>query len=205
MYVGRVALNMPSRRSVLASLGSAGIATTAGCITVGDAKSLSDPSVSGDSDQSKTLVFSSDGSEVAKLTFSGAVSSGQINLDSELWHEAGTTVESITLQVWMPSNRPGPAADVAVVSPVEGDSSPPPLISLYTPERGKGTVIKITDLDDLTDETISTLNLIVQPREKAGTELLIDGEIKLGGGGLLGNRYLLTGRLDLDFPALDDQ
>jgi hypothetical protein len=105
----------------------------------------------------------------------------------------------------MPSNDPIPAADVAVVSPAEGDSSPAPFISLYTPERGKGTVIKITDLDDLKDETISTLNLIVQPREKAGTELLIDGEIKLGGGGLLGNRYLLTGRLDLDFPALDDQ
>jgi hypothetical protein len=142
---------------------------------------------------------------VAKLTFSGAVSSGQINLASELWHAEGTTVESITLQVWMPSNRPGPAADVAVVSPVEGDSSPPPLISLYTPERGKGTGIKITDLDDLKDETISTLDLIVQPREEAGTELLIDGEIKLGGGGLLGNTYLLTGRLNLDFPALADQ
>jgi len=205
MYVSRLALNMPSRRSVLASLGSAGIAATAGCSTVRDSKSLSDPTVSGDSGQSKTLVFSSDGTEVAKLNFSGAISSGQINLESELWHERGTTVESITLQVWMPSNRPGPAADVAVVSPVEGDSSPAPFISPYTPERGKGTVIEITDLDDLKDETISTINLIVQPREKAGTELIIDSEIELGGGGLFTSGYSLSGRFDLDFPALEDQ
>jgi hypothetical protein len=139
------------------------------------------------------------------LSVSGAVSSGQIELESELWHESGTTVESITLQVWMPSDEPGPAADVAVVSPVEGDSSPAPLLSLYTPDRGKGTVIEVTDLDDLGDETISTLDLIVQPRPAAGTELLIDGEIELGGGGLLGGGYSLSGRLDLDFPALEDR
>ena len=195
---------MPSRRTVLASLGSAGIAAIAGCSMVGGSKSLSDPTVSGDSDRSETLVFSSDGTAVAKLSFSGAISSGQIDLESELWHESGTTVESIKLQVWMPSDDPGPAADVAVVSPVEGDSSPPPFLSLYTPEWGKGTVIEITDLDDLEDETISTLDLIVQPRETAGTKLLIDGEIELGGGGLLTRGYSLSGRLDLDFPTLGD-
>lgn len=196
---------MPSRRTVLTSLGTLGIAATAGCSTVRGSKSLSDPTVSGDSGQTKTLVFSSDGAEVAKLGFSGAVSSGQIDLESELWHESGTTVESIRLQVWMPSDNSGPAADVAVVSPVEGDSSPAPFISLYTPERGTGTVIEVTDLDDLKDETISTLALIVQPRESAGTELRIDGEIELGGGGLLSSGYSLSGGLNLDFPTLGDE
>jgi len=52
-------------------------------------------------------------------------------------------------------------AEVAVVSPVEGDSSPPPSVALYTPDQALGTIIEITDLDDLADETISTLNLIL--------------------------------------------
>lgn len=142
---------------------------------------------------------------VAKLGFSGAVSTGQIDLDSELWHEDGTTVESIELQVWMPSDGPGAGADVAVVSPVEGDSSSPPSISLYTPERSPGTVIEITDLDDLEDETISTLDFIVQPRATAGTELYVDSEIELGGSGLLGSGYALSGTLGLDFPTLGGQ
>jgi len=68
----------------------------------------------------------------------------------------------------MPETATESPAQVAVVSPVEGDSSPPPSVALYTPDQVLGTIIEITDLDDLADETISTLTLIVIPGSENG-------------------------------------
>ncbi|MDT3435740.1 hypothetical protein KZ498_12860 [Haloarcula sp. 1CSR25-25] len=95
-------------------------------------------------------------------------------------------------------------AEVAVVSPIEGDSSPPPSIALYTPEQALGTIIEITDLDDLADETISTINLIVIPGSEPATRLNIHTIIELSGGGPLSNDYTLDGELQLRYPQLTD-
>jgi len=96
-------------------------------------------------------------------------------------------------------------AEVAVVSPVEGDSSPPPSVALYTPDQALGTIIEITDLDDLADETISTLNLIAIPGSETATRLNIHTTIKLSGGGTLSSDYTLDGELQLAYPQLTDK
>lgn len=114
-------------------------------------------------------------------------------------------MDSITLRLWMPELATESPATVAVTSPVEGDSSPPPSISLYTSDRHLGTVIKITDLDDLADETISTLRLIVVPGSETATDLTIHSTIELSGGGSLGSDYTLEGELQLRYPQLTDK
>lgn len=103
----------------------------------------------------------------------------------------------------MPVTAPESAAEVAVVSPVDGDSSPPPSIALYTPDRALGTIIEITDLDDLANETISTLNLIVDPRGETATKLSIHVTIKLSESSVLGSDYTLDGELQLAYPELN--
>ncbi|KAB7513669.1 hypothetical protein DMP03_11570 (plasmid) [Halosegnis rubeus] len=105
----------------------------------------------------------------------------------------------------MPETAMESPAEVAVVSPVEGDSSPPPSVALYTPDQALGTIIEITDLDDLADETISTLNLIVIPGSETATRLNIHTTIELSGGGTLSSDYTLDGELQLVYPHLSDK
>jgi hypothetical protein len=105
----------------------------------------------------------------------------------------------------MPETATESPAKVAVVSPLEGDSSPPPFVSLSTPKRDLGTIIEITDLDDLADETISTLNLIVIPGSETATDLNIHATIELSGEGFLSSDYTLDGELQLTYPELTDQ
>ena len=85
----------------------------------------------------------------------------------------------------MPSTGSGSAADVAVLSPVAGDSSPPPSISLPSPRPGPGTLIESTDPDDLADETISTLDLVVRPPSTTATTVAFDATIELTNNALL--------------------
>ncbi|WP_434529964.1 hypothetical protein ACODNH_00665 (plasmid) [Haloarcula sp. NS06] len=130
------------------------------------------------------------------------MTSGRIDLSTEIWHRDGTNVESIKLRVWMPETATEFPAEVAVVSPVEGDSSPPPSVALYTPDQALGTIIEITDLDDLADETISTLDLIVIPGSETATRLNIHTTIALSGSGTLSSDYSLDGELQLAYPRL---
>jgi hypothetical protein len=153
----------------------------------------------------KALIFTSNGEEVGHFGVDGSVESDRIDLSTEIWHRDGTNVESIKLRVWMPEAATESPADVAVVSPVEGDSSPPPSVTLYTPDRDLGTIIKITDFDDLADETISTLNLIVVPGSETATNLTIHTTIELASGGVLGSDYTLDGELQLAYPELENQ
>jgi hypothetical protein len=189
------------RREFVAALGTAGIAGVAGCGAVRGDVTLSAPSVGGDSPGRKYLEWSADGESVASFGVTGGVTSGIIDLfQTELSHRDGTEVTRIELRVRMPdADAP---ADVAVVSPVEGDSSPPPSLALYTPDDATGTVIEVTDLDDLADETIDTLEFIVRPHDETATELAIDVTIELAGGGVLGDDYTLNGELELSFPEL---
>lgn len=194
-----------NRRRYLTAVCAAGVATTAGCSTVTGNQTLSDPTVKEDSPGRKTIIFTADDAEVAHLGVDGNVQSNRIDLSTEIWHREETRVESIELRLWMPEIATESPAEVAVVSPVEGDSSPPPSISLYIPDRDLGTIIEITDLDDLADETISTLNLAVIPGTGTATELTVHATIGLSGGGILSRNYTLDGELQLAYPALTGQ
>jgi hypothetical protein len=194
-----------NRRTYLTAAASAGVVATAGCSAVGGGTTLSAPSVNVESSGRKALIFTSNGEEVGHFGVDGSVESDRIDLSTEIWHRDGTNVDSIKLRVWMPEAATESPADVAVVSPVEGDSSPPPSVTLYTPDRDLGTIIKITDLDDLADETISTLNLIVVPGSETATNLTIHTTIELASGGVLGSDYTLDGELQLAYPELENQ
>ncbi|WP_243838087.1 hypothetical protein [Halobacterium sp. R2-5] len=194
-----------NRRTYLAAVGTAGIAASAGCSAVTGTQTLSDPTVHEDSPGRKALVFNSNDGEVGHVGVDGHVKSDRIELTTEIWHQDGTRVDSIELRVWMPEIATESPAEVAVAAPVEGDSSPPPSLSLSTPKRDLGTAIEITDLDDLADETISTLNLIVIPGSRTATDLNIHATIELSGGGILSTDYTLDGELQLAYPGLTDQ
>ena len=190
------------RRAFLGTIGVAGAIGVAGCGTVRSETTLAEPTVSTESDGRGYLSFTSNGTEIGSLGVRGAVASDAIDLSTELWHREGTEVESIALRVWMPPTGTDAAADVAVVSPVTGDSSPPPSISLDVPRRRPGTLIEITDLDDLADETISTLDLVVRPPSTTVTTVAFDATIELTTDAWLDGGYTLEGRLELAFPAL---
>ncbi|QLD84145.1 hypothetical protein HWV23_10735 [Natronomonas halophila] len=192
-----------NRREYLTAVCSAGVITTAGCSSAAGHQTLSEPSVHTESDGRKALIFTADGVEVGNFGVDGNVEATQISLSTEIWHQEGTNVQSIKLRVWMPETATESAAEVAVVSPVEGDSSPPPAVTLYTPDRALGTVIEITDLDDLADETISTLNLLVNPGAETATKLNIHATIELTERGALGTDYTLDGELQLVYPELN--
>jgi hypothetical protein len=191
-----------NRRTYLASVCAAGVAATAGCSTISGNKSLSKPTINTESSGRKALIFTENDEEVGHSGVDGSVTSGRIDLSTEIWHRDGTNVESIKLRVWMPETATEFPAEVAVVSPVEGDSSPPPSVALYTPDQALGTIIEITDLDDLADETISTLDLIVIPGSETATRLNIHTTIALSGSGTLSSDYSLDGELQLAYPRL---
>jgi hypothetical protein len=194
-----------NRRTYLTSVCAAGVATTAGCSTISGSKSLSKPTIKTESSGRKALIFTENEEEVGHLGVDGSVTSGRIDLSTEIWHRDGTNVESIKLRVWMPETATESPAEVAVVSPVEGDSSPPPSVALHTPDQALGTIIEITHLDDLADETISTLDLIVIPGSEMATRLNIHTTIALSGSGTLSSDYSLDGELQLAYPQLTDK
>ncbi|WP_244605323.1 hypothetical protein [Halorhabdus rudnickae] len=191
------------RRRFLTGLCSAGAIVMPGCATVSGERTLSEPTVRKDSAGRQTLVFKQGGDELGHFGVDGRVDSGVIDLSSEIWHREGTRVTAIELRLWMPEMEQSPA-EVAVVSPVEGDSSPPPAVALYTPDRKPGTTIAITDLDDLADETISTLELNVEPGSETATALAIHATIELTENKLLGREYTADGELRLEYPILAD-
>jgi hypothetical protein len=194
-----------NRRRYLAAVSTAGVVASAGCNAVTGNQTLSDPTVNEDSPGRKAILFTANDAEVGHLGVDGSIISDRIELSTEIWHQDGTRVKSIKLRVWMPEIATDSPAEVAVTSPVEGDSSPPPSISLYTPDRNPGTIIEITDLDDLADETISTLNLIIIPGSETATDLNIHATLELSGGGVLSSDYTLDGELQLAYPELTDQ
>ncbi len=194
-----------NRRPYLASVCAAGVAATAGCSTVSGGKTLSEPTVNTESSGRKAVIFTENDEEVGHLGVDGSVVSDRIDLSTEIWHRDETTVESIKLRVWMPETATESTTEVAVVSPVEGDSSPPPSVALYTPDQALGTIVEITDLDDLADETISTLDLVVVPASETATRLTIHTTIELSGSGILSSDYTLDGELQLAYPQLVDE
>jgi hypothetical protein len=189
-----------NRRTYLATLAAAGGAATAGCSAL-ERETLSEPTVSSDGPGRGVIGFEADGSDVGHLGVDGTVDGDRIDLSTEIWHREGTRVESVTLELSMPPTDA--TAEVAVVSPVEGDSSPPPELSLYTPEDRQGTAVEITDLDDLADETISTLDLVVRPGPETDPVLFVHATIELASAGVLSGGYTLDGEIELEYPGLD--
>lgn len=191
------------RRSFLAAAGATGVAATAGCSAFRTSESLMDPTVGGEGPR-RYLLFTANGSELASFGFDADYSGGTYDVSTELSHRDGTRVKSFELRVWMPTVESDTPAKVAVVSPVEGDSSPPPEVYLHSPDRRPGTLITVEDLDDLADETISTLDLLVRhPGSEPSTgvhPISIHATIELAGGGTFGTDYTLDGELELTFP-----
>ena len=193
------------RRRYLGLVASGSVVATAGCSAIAGNRTLSDPAVHVDAPERRGLEWTSNGDTVGELGVAGTVSSGTVDLSTEINHRQGTKVTSIALRTWMPETATDSASEVAVVSPVEGDSSPPPSLSLYTPDRGLGTVVEVDDLDDLADETISTLELLVSPGSETATRLNVATTIELASSEWFGGGYTLDGRLQLEFPELGGQ
>jgi hypothetical protein len=190
------------RRSLLAAAGTTGVAAVAGCGAFRTSETLSSPTVGGEGPR-RHLLFTANGNEIASFGFDADYSAGTYDVGTELSHRDGTRVKSIELRVWMPTVEGDTPAQVAVASPVEGDSSAPPEVYLHTPDRGPGTLITVEDIDDLADETISTLDLVVRPASEPSTgvhPIAIDAAIELAGGGTFGTDYTLDGELELTFP-----
>jgi len=192
-----------NRRGYLAAVCSTGVVTMAGCSQIRSEQTLSDPTVHADSSGRKTLVFATSNGDVGKFGVNGRVDAGIIDAPLEIWHREGTAVKSIKLRVWMPEVATESPPKVAIVSPVEGDRSPPPSVALYTPDRALGTVIEVSDLNDLADETISILNLLVKPVAETATKLNIHTTIELTSSGVLERDYTLNGELQLTYSELN--
>ena len=172
---------------------------------VSGAETLSNPTVHTDSPSRRSLEWTANDESIGEFGVSLTSSTGVIDASTEFSHNKETTVDSIKLRVWTESPETDTPAGVAVVSPVEGDSSPPPSISLYSPDRRKGTVIEITDLNDLKDETISTLDLLIRPQSEGTTTVKIDATIELTDSGALNTDYTLTGELPVEIPTSGQQ
>ena len=175
---------------------------TAGCSVLRGSDALTDPTVGAESPRRKHLQFTDDGSELATFGVDGTVDGTVVSIRTELAHRAGTSVTRLAIRTWMPDREADAAPDVALVSPVEGDSSPPPTVSLATPHRMRGTVVEVTDFDDLADETITTVDLLVRPRGGEATTVAIDVDVDLATDVVLGTDYDLSGRLELAFPDI---
>ncbi len=190
------------RRSLLATVATVGAAGVAGCGTLRTHRTLTDPTRAESNPARASLTFDADGSAVASLGVRARSDDDRARLDTELSHAEGTTLTSIRYRVWMPDSTGNTPPTVAVVSPVEGDTGPPPTLTLDTPDRGRGTAVTVEDLGDLADETVSTLDLLVDPVEDNGNRIALATTIGLHDGGTFGTRYTLEGRLALDLPAL---
>jgi len=191
------------RRSLLTALGTATAAGAAGCGALPGDQTLSDPTVVEDAPGRRTLVFAVDGDEVGHFGVDGRIADGAVRMDTELWHRSNTRVRSVDLHLWVDPDHP--ATRIGLGAPLAGDSSPPPEVTLSTPERGRGVVIAVSDLDDLADETISTVDLFVAPGADAATTVTVDCEIDLVGTATFGTDYTLRGRMDLAYPDVGDE
>lgn len=191
------------RREYVALFGSAAIGATAGCATVGGSEQLTEPTLQSDDDTRRHLKWSTDGEEVATLSVDGDIWSDLIRNRASIWHRESTHLESISLRIWMPGAEPGHAPEISLVGPVQGDSSPPPAISLSVTRGQPGTTIKIDDFDDLKNETV-TVEFYARPRSETGTTLAFDGTIELAETDLLGADYTLEGDLELAFPEIEN-
>lgn len=188
------------RRAYLAAAATAATAAAAGCTgLLGDRHP--DASVRADDPGRKTLVFGPDDDPLANLGADGAVSHGVLSLTTSIAHRDGTRLTDVALRLWTPdADTP---ARVALRSPVEGDSSPPPQITLSTPDDRPGQRIHVTDLDDLADETIYPLAFLV--RTRGATTLALHATIGLDTGGIPDRHATLDGALRLRYPALADE
>ncbi|MDS0258416.1 hypothetical protein NDI56_03210 [Haloarcula sp. S1CR25-12] len=189
------------RRKWLGLVASAGCAGVAGCGGLGGPTELSDPSTDSEPGE-RVLEWSVDGEFICAFGVSARVSGDTLALSTEIPHRDGTRVNTVSLRLWLPETSS--STEIALVAPVEGDSSPPPSVTLSYPDQRPGILVEVTDLDDLADETISTLDFLVRPRDPA-SELAIDATVGLTDDGLLATDYRLTGELRLPIPDLSGE
>lgn len=189
-----------NRRAFLGTLASAGVVGVTGVGALRGHDRLSEPSVHAESPRRRALEWRANGEAVGSLGVTGRPGDGAVELDTELWHRRNTSAERVELRLWMPET----VAHVAVVSPVQGDSSPPPDVSLSAAPEVQGALVVLDDLDDLADETIDTLDLRVEPLSTSAEALAVDAMVRLDGNGWFDAGFTLTGRLNLRFPDLGE-
>lgn len=153
----------------------------------------------------KALSFAENDEEVDHLGIDGSVTSERIDISTEIWYQDGTNVESSKLGAWMSETATESPAEVAVVSSLEGDSSPPPSVGLYTSDQAPRNDHWAHRFRRPRKRTISTLNLIVIPGSETATRLNIHTTIELSGGGIFSSDYTLDGELRLAIPQLTDK
>lgn len=188
------------RRRLLTTLGAATAVAGAGCGALPGETTLTDPTVVEDAPGRRALVFAVDGEEVGHFGVDGRVADGTVRMATELWHRSNTRVRSVRLHLW--ADPLDTATRIGLEAPLQGDSSPPPEVTLSTPDRGRGVVVTVSDFDDLADETISTVDLFVDPGADAATTVTVDCEIDVASTDTFGTDYTLEGQMGLTYPEI---
>ncbi|MFB6077832.1 MAG: hypothetical protein ABEJ80_02495 [Halarchaeum sp.] len=189
-----------NRRAYLAALGGTALAASAGCSAPGGRRTLSDPTVSTDSPGRKTASFALADRTLGEFSADGAVDGDLLRLTLTLRPGDGARTDSFAFRLWMPDAADVPA-EIALVSPVQGDASPPPSVTLATADDGPGQVVRVTDLDDLSPNTVR-VPFLVRPRSGTPTTVAVRGRLRVTDTGALATRYALHGGFRLRYPAL---
>jgi hypothetical protein len=189
------------RRDLLGTVAVAGAASTAGCGFVPGDTAITDPELTEQGPGSAFLSFVDDGTEVGTFGVDVRADDGVYDVSTEHVHADGTKTTSLAVAVGV-RGPDGPLdADVAVVAPLAGDQGDPPDVSLTVDRTRQAAVVAVENLGDLRDETISTLDLVVDAPESA-TALTFDVAIDLAGAGVLDDDYTLQGAFGVSLSDL---
>jgi hypothetical protein len=189
------------RRDLLGTVAVAGAASTAGCGLAPGDTAITDPELTEEGPGRAHLSFVDDGTEVGTFGVDVRANGGVYDVSTEHVHADGTKTTSLELAVGV-RGPDGPLdGDVAVVAPLSGDQGEPPDVSLTIDRRRQAAVVAVENLGDLRDETISTLDLLVDVPE-AATALTFEVAIDLAGSGVLDDDYTLKGAFGVSLSDL---
>jgi hypothetical protein len=189
------------RRRLLGTLAAAGTAATAGCGLAPGETTITDPERTRDGPGRAHLAFVDDGTEVGTFGVDVRADDGVFHVGTEHAHADGTKTTSLELAVGVQTPEGPTDADVAVVAPLSGDQGDPPDVSLTVDQRRQAAVVAVSKLGDLRDETIDTLDLIVDAPD-AASRLTFDVTLELSGAGVLDEDHTLDGRLAVPLDGL---
>lgn len=187
------------RRGYLHLAATVGCAGLAGCGGLGGPTALSEPTTESDPGE-RRLTWRAGEQELCTFELSGRYpESGELYLWTNITHPEGTLLDTLRLRIRVP----GEVADVALLTPVEGDSAIAPSMTLGSTDGGLGTELVIEEFGELADDDLMALEFLVVYGEGA-TELTVETVIDLSERGLFGDSYRLSGEPSLPFPNRDD-
>lgn len=191
------------RRRFLTAIVGVGAISTAGCGAISGSRSLTEPTKTSDAGNDwieRSASFEADGEEMASVGARATPIDDAIDLEIQLWHQTDTSVTDITHRVAMRDDEGQHAAEVFLGAPFAGDGDSPN-VSLSPAKRRPGILIDVDDLGDLAHETIN-MKLRIDPRSNATGALILDSEVELDDGGLLGGAYTLDSELEFGYREL---